>query len=783
MQRYGDFQFPAKISLSPRFETIYYCVMSDFDALALINTVAELADLLGRRSSIEEFLDGLVKNVAQHLSADVCSVYLYDIEEEQLVLRATQGLNHALVGQVRLAPGEGLTGLAFQENRTILEEDVRNSTLNKAVPDLGEEDYPCFLAVPIKRSDLGIGVLTLQQSGVDRITNDGIRSLRAIASHLAITLENAAALYELADHRDTDRRSIPRHEFRSGLIHGQSASRGLAIGRVVPFLERVTAPDVRDDGDLNEAIERSILQLQELQHRVDDTHSDVAALIFSSHLLMLKDDSFVGEILRIHESGSPPVAAIEQVVEELCSRFSAIPDPRFQEKAQDVRDLGHRIVLNLGNVDDQEGDYRGSVVILDDLFPSELVKLYLQNVEGIVFSGGAATGHVAILAQSLGVPLVAAADPAILSIPSHTRLVVDAEDGKIIVDPSDEVLTAYRARIHSLSRRRSAAHEQRIPAETTTADGVAIALLANVNLVKDAREAASLGAAGIGLYRSEFPFLIRNGFPTEEEQYAVYSRVLDAMPGLPVTLRTLDLGGDKLLSTQVGTEENPFLGFRGIRFLLEHRDLFREQLRAMLRAGASHDLGIQFPMIAGTEEILAAREEVDLAIAELATEGLPHNSAPRLGAMIELPSAVELAPEIARLVDFLSLGTNDLVMYILAADRGNYRVSSIYRSFHPAVLRVIARLVGSIPGVELSVCGNAAADPAMAVFLMGIGVRRLSVDPGELVPLAGAIASIRIDEAREIATAMLATGTVDHLSGLVAEVRKRVQVGDDMAEE
>lgn len=747
--------------------------MADFDALALINTVADLANLVGRRTSLEEFLDGLVANVAQHLSADVCSVYLYDIEEDLLVLRATYGLNRGLVGGVRLSPGEGLTGLAFLENRTILEEDVRNSARNKAVPDLGEEDFPCFLAVPIKRSDLGIGVLTLQQSRADAISTDAIRSLRAIASHLAITLENAAALYELADHHDREHAAARQNRLTSGLIHGSSASRGLAIGRVVPFLERSVEASPGGEGDLADAIERSISQLQDLQRRVDDTHSDVAAMIFSSHLLMLQDDSFVGEILRVRESGVPPVVAVERVVEEFCTRFSRIPDPRFQEKAQDVRDIGHRIVLNLGGLDDQEGDYRGAVVVLEDLFPSELVKLYLQNVEGIVFGGGAATGHVAILAQSLGVPLVASADPAIFTIPPHTRLVVDAEDGKIIVDPTEEVLAAYRLRIQSIARRRSAAHDHRIPEVTASADGIPIVLLANVNLVKDAREAAVLGAAGVGLYRSEFPFLIRNGFPTEEEQYVVYRRVLDAMNGRPVALRTLDLGGDKLLSSQVGTEENPFLGFRGIRFLLEHRDLFRDQLRAMLRAGAGHDLGIQFPMVSGTEEIAEARREVELAMEELDEEGLAHNRSPRLGAMIELPSAVELAPEIARLTDFLSVGTNDLVMYLLAADRGNHRVASIYRSFHPSVLRVLARLVGSVPGTELSVCGNAAADPAMAIFLLGIGVRRLSVDPGELLPLAETIASIRLSEAREIATAMLATATVDRLADLAAEVRAR----------
>jgi phosphotransferase system enzyme I (PtsP) len=606
-----------------------------------------------------------------------------------------------------------------------------------------------------------------------------VRTLRAIASHLAITLENAAALYELHDHRTPVEPAGRLDAFTSGLIHGQSASRGLAIGHVVTLADRNTGEGATD-GDLADAIDRSIAQLQELQRRVDKSHSDVAALIFSSHLLMLQDESFVGEIVRLHASGTPAGEAVDQVVEEFCRRFQAIPDPRFQEKAQDVRDIGHRIERNLASdAPDEEGDYRGAVVILNELFPSELVKLYLQRVEGIVFSGGAATGHVAILARSLGVPLVAAADPALLRIPSHTRVVVDAEDGKIVVDPIDEVLAAYRRRIKGLDRRRSRTREQTLPPVTATVDGTPVTLLANVNLVKDAREARRVGAAGIGLYRSEFPFLIRNGFPTEDEQYAVYARIIEAIDGRPVAFRTLDLGGDKLLSSQVGSEENPFLGFRGIRFLLEHRDILRDQLRAMIRAGAGHEIAIQFPMISGPEEFLDARAEVASAIESLRQEGVPYNESPRLGVMIELPSAVELAPEIARHAEFLSLGTNDLIMYTLAADRGNHRVASLYRRVHPAILRVIARLTSSVPDADLSVCGAAAADPAITVFLLGLGVRKLSVNPDELVTVSRIVGRISIAECEEEARHMLGLATIDDLERHAESVRESILPDDD----
>ncbi|MFW5827954.1 MAG: putative PEP-binding protein, partial [Alkalispirochaeta sp.] len=286
-----------------------------------------------------------------------------------------------------------------------------------------------------------------------------------------------------------------------------------------------------------------------------------------------------------------------------------------------------------------------------------------------------------------------------------------------------------------------------------------------------------LNAAGVGLYRSEFPFLIRNGFPTEDEQLAVYRRVVEETEGKPVSFRTLDLGGDKLLSSQVGREDNPFLGFRGVRFLLEHRELFREQLRAMLRAGNGIELGVQFPMIASLDEFVAAREEVYHCIDELAREGIEHNAAPKLGVMIELPSAIEIAPELAQVTDYLSIGTNDLIMYMLAADRTNHRVGELYRTVHPAVLRAIARLMSAVAptNTPVSVCGAAATDPAMVAFFLGIGIRSLSVDPDGLTTVAEVISGTSVAEVEQVAQRMLATADRSVLAEITEDVRRQFQ--------
>ncbi len=748
-----------------------------FDGMSLIQAVADLAELLGRRTTMNRFLYDLVNVVAAHLKADVCSVYLYDVEQNLLVLRATKGLNPELVGKVRLEPGEGLTGHAFLHNQPVQETDLEHNKLNKPIRDLGEEKFLTFLGVPIKRGDAGIGVLTLQHRTISSLDDQALRALRTLASHLAMTLENAAALYEAQETPQTGSTSAAPQttpQFTTGMLNGVSASRGIAEG-ILEYLEdsihRDTALPTRT---LDEAIELSYTQLQELEVQVDQNLADVAMMIFSAHLLMLQDSSFAGRMRTLHQEGLEAAQAVQQVVEDFSRRFQAIPDPRFQEKAQDVQDLGHRILHNLYGRGQEEGDYTGRVVVARDLFPSELVKLHLQNVEGLVFSGGAATSHVALLAQSLGVPLVATADPMLFCIPRDTLIVVDAEDGKVIVGPGSEIRNAYRQRMQDSTDQQIAAEGYRLPETVTTRDHERVIVSANVNLVKDARRAAELGAAGVGLYRSEFPFLIRNGFPTEEEQLTVYRRVIEAIPGRPVSFRTLDLGGDKLLGSQVGREENPFLGLRGARFLLEHRDILREQLRALLRAGAGGEIGILFPMISTVDEFLLLREEVHETIAELRRETVLHNGSPKLGIMVELPGVIEMAAEFAEHADFMSVGTNDLTMYILAADRANHRVATLYRTPNPAVLRAILRLVNAVKptNVPISICGASAADPVMALFYIGIGIRHLSVDPGELSRLGQMIETIDASEATIIAQEMVQQKTVQGLTAYCENITR-----------
>jgi phosphoenolpyruvate-protein kinase (PTS system EI component) len=299
-----------------------------------------------------------------------------------------------------------------------------------------------------------------------------------------------------------------------------------------------------------------------------------------------------------------------------------------------------------------------------------------------------------------------------------------------------------------------------------------VQVLANVNILQDVQTAVDHGAEGIGLYRSEFPFIIRNAAPTEEEQLHIYRRIIERMGGRETVLRTADIGGDKLMDTAYQPEQNPFLGVRGIRFSLANTELFRDQLRAMLRAGVESDLRIMFPMVSSVEEVEAGRSEVEASIDALRREGIPHNNNPKIGAMIELPSAVEAVAELAEAADFLSIGTNDLVMYLLAVDRTNERLGKLYRNYHPAVLRALKRITDGVGGkvTELSLCGDSAADPALIPFFIGIGIRKLSVAPRRIPEVRRRVGELTLEETQRISGEMLSIRAIremeEYLSSL-----------------
>ncbi|MGA1844832.1 MAG: phosphoenolpyruvate--protein phosphotransferase [bacterium] len=747
------------------------------DHMQLIYDIGELSGIFAESASIETVLQRIVVLVAEHVRADVCSIYIFDEEAEELLLKATKGLHPDSVDRVRLKLGEGIAGFALQEGKPICERKGSTHPRFKFFPGIFEERYEAFLAVPMLRGIARIGVLVVQREQPNCFKKQDVMLLRTVASQLCAIIENARLLMQLEQRREEHAApvapSVPR------FIKGKAASEGFAYaeGAVLDnersmeqLFNKAMSKGAHTLSDFDRALVLSEKQLEDLQEQVEERLSDVASLIFAAHLMVLKDKGFVGRMRTLIEQGMNPADAIRSVAQEYIGLLSQSPSPYIREKAQDVQDLVIRIMRNLLYEAQDKGDRKAGIVVAKELFPSDLLKLSSEQVEGIVLVSGGVTSHLSILARSLRVPLVIADVPELLSLPENTRLLLDAELGNVYVDPSDDVVARFRERNEAREKLVQEQGAADIPA--ATADGTRVRLMANINLLTDLTLARDVGADGIGLYRTEFPFLIRSTFPTEEEQFIVYRKLIEGMKDKEITLRTLDIGGDKVLSYfHVEREQNPFLGMRSIRFSLHNQEIFTQQIRAMLRAGAGASIRIMFPMISSVDEFRQAREILAGCIEELEQEGLEHNANPKVGMMVEIPSVVDIIDELAREADFFSIGTNDFIQYLLAVDRTNEKVASLYLPHHPSVLRSLKRVADAATqcGIEASVCGDMAQQERYVPFLLGIGIRTLSVDPVYCARIKRRIAGIHLSEAEGLAQTLLEQTTVQAIERILPE--------------
>lgn len=740
------------------------------DNVDLICDISELAGLFERSHSLADFLQSAVSIVAYHMRAAVCSIYLYDEQTEELTLAATQGLKPDSVGEVKLKLGEGIVGTAMKDLQPICEGHGSANPHFKRIEGIFEENYEAFLAVPILlRGVMRVGVLVTQDPQPDYFHINDIKALRAIASQLAVVIENAKLLMSLHEARKQPSPAAApgRSPARVSFLKGTSASSGVVQGSAVILdghgydvltvsADEESSPFTLEDFNL--ALQESEEQLTELQGKMEERLGDVASLIFNAHLLILKDMGFSGAMRKLIEQGTPADRAVSSVVNDYITLFAKSSNPRLREKVLDVKDLGHRLLRNLQQHGEDHGDYQGQIVVARELLPSDVLKFAAQRVEGLIIVQGSVTSHISILARSLRVPMVFVEKPEILDVDEGTLILIDANQGTVFLDPSEKIRRQYE----SLIQKEEDSPPQVFP-ETFTRDGTKITLHCNVNLLSDLEFARQNLAEGVGLYRSEFPFIVRDEFPSEEAQQLIYEKIFAGLPEKEITLRTLDVGGDKKLPYHQHLEEaNPFLGLRAIRFSLKNLPIFKQQLRAMLRAGYEKNMRIMIPFISSVDDFIAARDVLELCKKELRDEGLPFNPSPQLGPMIELPAAVEIIDELAGEADFLCIGTNDLIQYLLAVDRTNESVSSLYVCHHPAVLRAVYRIINAAINrdVDVSVCGDMALNTEMLKFLIGIGLRKISVDPQHIPRIQNFICGLHTEEARQHARKLLRYGTL-----------------------
>lgn len=752
------------------------------DHAKLICDVGELTGLFTNATSLDTFLQQIVEMIANHMQTDVCSIYLYQDDTKELVLRATKGLNKTAIGTVRMQIGEGLTGMALKELRTIYAKDVSQNANYKFFPGIGEEAYRSFLAVPITRAQVRIGVIVIQSTKRGHFNDDDIYAFRAVTAQLANTVETTRMLINLEEKHDVVKEQAPVEDVR--LIKGRSGCDGTAIAPLAFFnLHDTSIFDVPFQSareyskeEFMEAVKLTEQQLNDLQNEIEEQYFDVASLIFMAQLLMLKDKVFIDTIASAIDAGVNPPEAIHKVVVEYVQKFRKMENAYLSEKSHDVMDVGKRLLENLTGSCSVVGNIEGHVVVAREILPSDAIKLYSQNIKGLVVLSGGVTSHLSILCRSLQIPMVIADEKQVESLKPDTMVVLDATIGNIHVNPSQDLIDKTQER-QELEKSVEEIKDT-LSDETYTSDGKRIWLMANINLLADVKLAIDFKAEGVGLYRTEFPFMVRNSFPTEDDQFVIYRRLVESMPEKQITFRSLDIGGDKILSYySLGEEENPFLGLRSIRFSLKNKDIFKEQIKAVFRAGHDGDIRLMFPMVSSLDEFLEIKKVVAECIREMRKEHAHFSRKAKIGVMIELPSAVEIIDDLAREADFMSVGTNDLIQYMLAVDRTNKKVADFYLPHHPAILRVLLRIVTAANHhrCEVTICGDMAHDPKYIPFLIGIGIQKLSLDARFLPRAKQYIPKVSAKKSQKFAQKLLNLKRVAEVAQLLEKVDQHVQ--------
>ena len=727
-----------------------------FDTLK--NIIQEVNDAPG----LEQALNITVNRIRDVMQVDAVSVYFRDEYTDQLVLMATDGLNQRAIGQIRFGLDQGLVGMVLNQAEPINIKDAHSHPNYRFVTETDELSFHGFLGVPVIQHRHVLGVLVVRQIKQRRFSAKDETFLVTLAAQLAGAIsyaEKMGKLNSLLDDSDD-------HSFN---MKGLSGSPGIAIGEalvVFPPANLDAVPDnaiAADEIDeqieaFNEAVINVEDEFRHLSQRLEGTISNEELALFDVFGLMLKSDSLIDATINRIRSGQWAQAALRDTIAEHVKQFDAMEDAYLRERAIDIKDLGRRVLMHLQSQQTGAQEVSRPVVLAaEEVTVSQFAEVPLQHLVAIISTKGSASSHVAILCHALGIPAVMGLDNLPVNRIKGVNIVVDGYRGQIYVKPSHAILKEF----HRLINEEKTLDEELkdlVDKPSETLDGVHISLHVNTGLLADISPSLESGAEGVGLYRTEIPFLMRDGFPGEEEQSQIYQQVLQGFSPRPVTFRTLDIGGDKTLPYFPVTEDNPFLGWRGIRIMLDHPEIFLTQIRAILRANIfGNNLRLMLPMICDVSEVDEAITFIKRAHQELHNEGIevPY---PLIGLMIEVPSAVYQMDALARRVDFFSVGSNDLTQYLLAVDRNNKQVADLYNCLHPSVLLSIKQIikVAHEHNKPVSVCGEMAGDPASALVLAGLGVDSLSMSTGSLSRVKLAIRSFTIKQIEGLSAEALA---------------------------
>lgn len=755
-----------------------------------LTTLELISSIIANSHNLNETLKSIVLLVKSRVNSEVCSIYLTDSIEEILVLKATVGLNQDSVDKIKLNIYEGLVGEVVKTKKYVMAPVAKEHPSFSYIPETGEDKVTSFLGVPLFDRGKVIGVLTIQTRQKHLFSDDEIKLLNTIAGQISLVIVNAKLLEFINQQREDfekekdeieelerKKRSIQRTNVK---IKGIPAAKGVSVGQAFFYKGKVDIDAIPEEkGKMPkiewerylEAVDKSKFQLVQLELEVGSMLTEEEGKIFHTHLMMLEDTAFHTKVQLEIDKNWKAEYAVKRVISEYVAVFMKIQDEYLRERASDVKDVGNRIVSNLLDYVDTKNTLPDNcILIAKSLNATEMATLDIKQLKGILLQKGGAVSHTSILARSFGIPVVAGIENLFTLFKEKDLVALDGHSGNVYINPADKILDEYK-RLENEFKVIQNLFETKKDVEPKTKDGVRVIIGANVGLFPEVDLAKEYGAEEIGLYRTEFSFSVKENFPTEEEQYKYYVSIIQKFTG-PVTFRILDIGGDKYLPYyQMPVEKNPFLGYKSIRVLFNEIDIFKTQIKAILRTSAEGKTRMMFPMITNIEEMYHIRNIVTECMEDLAKRNIKFDEKIELGAMIEVPSAAIIADRIAEYVDFFSIGTNDLIQYLLAVDRNNRIVAPMYRPAHHAVLKTIQEIIqkGHDAGIWVTMCGEMAGNFLFTPLLLGFGLDKFHMSPANIPMVKLSILSSSLSECKNLAQDVFKQKTTADIRKLLTE--------------
>lgn len=747
----------------------------------MLATLRSIVESVSQQASLEDALACFVNMVKNAMNTQCCSIYFADYSKEHFILMATEGLNPEAVGKFTIGFTEGLVGLVAQREEPINIAFAKSHPRFKLSPEVNEEGYNAFLSVPVVNQKKVLGVIVVQQKMARVFSQDEESFLITLSAQLASQLAHAEIKAILRQDESSHQTSV---------LKGMSGAPGIAIGHAFVVIPKVSFKSIELTKNDDLALQRTLFaraitatreEFNGLSATLSDTIPQEALAVFDVYQQLLDAKSLGNSVQAQLECGWCAKSALKIVIERLISQFNEMQDPYIKERAVDIKDIGLRILHHLVSTERVIKDYPNNTILLaHTLTPAMLAEIPPERLAGVVSINGSANSHASILTRAMGVPAIWGIEDLPLLQFNNKQMILDAFNGRLYISPSPMLIDEYtELQYQDTIINNHFLQEQALAA--VTLDGERISLLLNAGLELNTSHHSAQVCDGVGLYRTEAWFMQKGQFPSQLEQENWYKEVLTSYYPNAVVMRTLDIGGDKVLDYFNITEENPFLGWRGIRISLDHPELFLDQLKAMLKANIGlGNLKIMLPMISGIDEVQESLALFNQAYFEL-TEKHPEQfiEKPDIGIMLEVPSSIFMLSEYANSVDFCSVGSNDLTQYLLAVDRGNARVADLFNPYHPAVLRVLSKIATECQHYELpfSLCGELGADPEGAILLIAMGYRRLSMNLSSLNKIKWVLRRLRVSDMEQLLHECLAQPSAKHVLRLTRQFMITHQLG------